>query len=277
MTTYQKNSNALRLVGILTVFAVVVGGLIFMTHSANDNDVVEISTCIPIQGVVSNKTVVLRVDDIQAYSWSSTTKLMVIDAGNLGIPLTLGVIPAGLQDDKELINFLKSQECRVEFALHGFTHYSGEDGSVPEFGTLNKDQALISISSGLDILRTVTVDPIVTWIPPLNVHSKGTIAALQELGFKYLSTEGVGVFDYDAATFRYDKKALVSPDKVVETCLTTFEKSSYCIIMLHPQDFADGLEHSQEKYERYYLGLLKALKSEGFTFARFRQLPSETQ
>ena len=47
--------------------------------------------------------------------------------------------------------------------------------------------------------------------------------------------------------------------------------------MIHPQDFADGLDHSQEKYERYYLGLIEAMIKEGFTFARFNELSSEKQ
>ncbi len=268
--------------GIFVLFCTVLVGLVFVFFLNKDStkpedNVVEELSCVPIKGTVSNKTVILRVDDVQAYSWVETTKHMVEDAGKLGVPLTLGIIPSGLQDDKELVTFLKSQACRVEFALHGLTHSFIGDGSVPEFGTLAKDEAKISISAGLDILRSVTSESVVTWIPPLNVHSEGTKTALKELGFKYLSAEGEGAFDYDAATFSYNTTTLVSPEKVVEACLVTFETSSHCIVMLHPQDFADGLVHNQEKYERYYLGLIEALKSEGVTFARFNELPLETR
>lgn len=276
----QNLSAMFRLAAIFTVFCTMIGGLLFVFSSSNDRVIVEklptgVASCAPIKGILSDKTVVLRVDDVQAYSWVKTVKHMITDVGELGIPITLGVIPVGLENDKELSTFLKSHACRVEFALHGLTHSSEGDGSIPEFGILTKDEAMESVSTGLDILRSVSTEPVVTWIPPLNVHSKGTIAALQDLGFKYLSAEGDSVFDYDAATFSYGTTALVPPEKVVEVCLATFIQSPYCIIMIHPQDFADGLEHNQEKYEHYFLGLLKALVAEGVTFARFNELPVE--
>jgi peptidoglycan/xylan/chitin deacetylase (PgdA/CDA1 family) len=276
----KKPISFFRVTAIFLVLGAMAGGLLFLVLSPNKtviiNDISRQPTCLPLSGTVSNKTIILRVDDIQAYSWSETSKRMVIDAGELGIPLTLGIIPVGLQDDVEIITFLKAQACRHEIALHGLTHSGGEDGTLPEFASYTRDEAYQSISTGLDILRGVTSDKVVTWIPPLNVHSQGTIDALTELGFKYLSAEGVGAFDYDASTFRYDTTALVPPEKIVEACLTTFETSPYCIIMIHPQDFAEGLVHDKAKYDQYYLALLRSLKDEGVTFARLKDLPLET-
>ena len=273
----KKYSHLLRLIGIFILFGLMVGGVLFLDFpdifvKSRSNSVVE-NPCVPIQSSLSNKTVILRVDDIQGYAWSETSEKMIIDAEALGIPLTLGVIPAGLTDDTELVSFLKNHGCSVEFAQHGLTHHGGKDGSLPEFGTSSKNEAYSLIQKGRDILKNITNDLIVSWIPPLNEHSQGTIDALRELGFTHLSSEGEGTFDYDAATFRYDTNVLVSPEEVIKSCIKTFKTSTYCVVMLHPQDFADGLAHDQEKYKRYYLDLLDGLMSEGVTFSRLKDIP----
>jgi predicted deacetylase len=200
---------------------------------------------------------------------------MLADAKARSIPLTLGVIPLGLNEDAELVSYLKTNACTVELGLHGFSHDGGEYEEYPEFGTSTKEEANVRILQGLDILKNITADQIVTWIPPLNEHSEGTIAALGQLGFTHLSSEGKGVFDYDAATFTYTTDSLVSPEEVIKQCTSAFKTSTYCIIMLHPQDFAEGLMHSQEKYEQYYLGLLDAFVREGVTFSRLKDIPLE--
>ncbi len=272
----KQFTQALRLVGIIAVFGGMVAGVIYVAFFSNSGvlpvDVSINKTCIPLEGTVSDKTVVLRIDDIQAYSWRETSEKMITDAGKRDIPLTLGLIPLGLNDDKALSAFLKATACRNEIALHGLTHDGGEYGNHPEFGTYTKEEAREHILFGLEVLRGVTEEPVVTWIPPFNVHSQGTVEALHELGFTHLSSEGKGQFDYDTSTFNYDTDSLLTPEKIVESCKVGFETSTYCIIMLHPQDFADGPAHSAEKYQEYYTNLLDALEDEGFTFARMNEL-----
>lgn len=273
----QKFADILRLLVILLVFSAMVGGVVFFGFLDNQlksvDNVVKNISCVPVVSSVSDRTVVLRIDDIQAYAWGETSQKMITDASMRGIPLTLGVIPLGLNEDVELVSFLKANACRVEFGLHGLTHHRGEDAELPEFGIATKEEALVSIKEGQEILKTVSTEPVVTWIPPLNVHSEGTIEALDQLGFTHLSSEGKGALDYDSATFSYDTDSLLSPEKVVNSCKEAFEKSTHCIVMLHPQDFADGLIHNQEKYKRYYLDLLDAFFREGFTFARMKDIP----
>lgn len=267
----------MHLLSIFTVFGAMIVGVLFLAFPVVDIFSLTKSLgekpCVHLASTISNKTVILRVDDIQAYAWGETSQKMITDASVRNIPLTLGVIPIGLKDDTEFVTFLKSHACKVEFALHGLTHDGGEYETHPEFGTSTQDEAYNRIVEGREILKEITSDLIVTWIPPLNVHSSGTIDALNELNFTHLSSEGEGIFDYDAATFSYVSDSLVSPLKVVDSCLRTFEKSTYCIVMLHPQDFADGLVHSQEKYESYYLELLDAFTREGVTFSRLKDIP----
>ncbi len=273
----NKLKTLLRLMGIFLVFGLMVGGLWLAMNPFSNTETITSAVpdtdCLPIESNLSDKTVVLRVDDIQAYSWRETSMKMITEAASRGIPLTLGVIPTGLSEDGELVTFLKNYSCQVEFALHGLTHNAEEGADMPEFGTYTKDKASSKIASGQLLLDSITADSIVSWIPPLNVQSIGTREALRELGFTHISAEGTGKFDYDAATYRYDVNTLVSPLDVIKSCNKTFETSTHCVVMLHPQDFATGLNHDEEKYTQYYETLLDVFEKEGVTFSRLKDLP----
>lgn len=240
--------------------------------SARSGDGTVISHCEKIPSVVSEKTVVLRIDDIQAFTWIETSKRMIEDALSRSIPLTLGVIPAGFLNDREMLDFLRERACSFDVGLHGWDHGAGEGGMYPEFGELSKDHAYSRIVPGIEVIKSITDEPVVTWIPPLNIHSEGTIEALHELGFKFLSTEGKGEYDYDAATFNYSTNTLIPPTQVVDDCEKAFKTDTKCIIMLHPQDFTNGPDHDEQKYTEYYLTLIDMLKEKGYTFARMRDL-----
>ncbi len=278
-TTISKFPEQLLVVVTFLLFLITLVNIFVSTRKTDDGKTSkELSTevdCTPLSARQSSTTVVLRVDDVQAHAWRDTTIRMISDAESRGIPLTLGVIPIGFSGDSVLVDFLKKRWCRHEFALHGWNHSAGEDGKHPEFAALSKNEAKDRITPGLEMLRLVTRDPIVTWIPPLNVQSDGTKEALTELGFKYLSLEGKRTFDYDAATFSYLNYSLVSPEKVVADCKIAFKSDSKCIIMLHPQDFADENNHDEELYSKYYTALLDGLQKEGYTFARMKDLPLE--
>lgn len=275
--TWNKILKVLRTLSIFLVFGAMVSGLwFFMNPFSNTQTVYTVlpdTDCQFINSTQSEKTVVLRVDDIQAYTWRETSMKMIHDAASRNIPLTLGVIPVGIIEDVELVTFLKNHKCQVEFALHGLTHNAEKGVDAPEFGAYTKDEALSKITAGQRLLAAITSDPIVSWIPPLNIQSDGTIEALGELGFTHISAEGQESFDYDASTYRYGENTLVSTDDVVNLCRKAFETSQHCVIMLHPQDFATGLDHDEKKYQEYYLELLDALEKEGVTFSRLKDLP----
>lgn len=277
---HSKSSESfklLRLASIFILFGLMVTGLWFLmnpfSHDKNSIVLLPESECLPVASNVSNRTVVLRIDDIQAYAWRETSMKMITDATDRNIPITLGVIPVGMGEDTQFVNFLKNYSCKIELALHGFTHNSKKGEDVPEFASYSKKEALTRIKEGRNLMRSITTEPILSWVPPLNIQSTGTIEALSELGFTHSSAEGEGKFDMNASTYIYGSNVLVAPEKVVESCRKAFETSSYCIIMIHPQDFANGLIHNQEKYQQYYLELLDALTKEGVTFSRLKDLP----
>lgn len=234
-----------------------------------------LESCVPMPAIVGSKTVVLRVDDVQAFAWPSTTRMMVTDAEARNIPLALGIIPKKFGEDVELIRFLKERDCRLEFALHGFDHQShGENDEIAEFEDLSKEDATHRLEHGLQELALVSDEPVRTWIPPLNRHSSGTQEALQDLGVTRFSTEGTAKWDYDAATFSYDVNALTPTDKVLADCEASFEESDVCIIMMHPQDFTTDNWHDAAKYDAHYLDLIDRLYGKGYSFGTFESVAS---
>ncbi len=231
--------------------------------------------CNSTKNIISDKTVILRVDDVQAYAWKETTIKMITDAEALGIPLTLGVIPKNISTDKILVNFLKQHECNLELALHGWDHGVHDDGVTPEFIGLSKKEATERLTQGIQSIQEITEEPVQTWIPPQNIQSEGTSEALKELGIKIISTEGSAIWDYDATTFEYGKEELINPVEVFSACSKAFETQNTCVVMMHPQNFADGLIHDEELYKRNYVGLLERFKDAGYTFARFKDAAAE--
>ena len=229
--------------------------------------------CTPFPSVAGDKTVVLRVDDVQSFAWPSTTRAMIVDAETRNIPLTLGVIPKNFSGDTELVSFLKQRECNHEFALHGFDHASkGANEEYAEFELLEKEAALLRLSHGLEELRFVTDKDVNTWIPPLNRHSTGTQEALTELGVTRWSTEGKATWDYDASTFSYTTNALADTDQVIADCVTAFEDGDVCIVMLHPQDFTTDNYHDEAKYQVHYLDMIDRLLAKGYGFGTFEDV-----
>lgn len=271
----MKMAIGLVLAGSFGIVLVQVFSVLFFDRLYERGPLVEtiqpVSCADFIQGR-STKSVVLRVDDVQAWAWRDITIRMVDDAYERGIPLTLGVIPKGLGEDTQLIEYLQAHACHLEIAQHGYDHSNSRGDTGGEFEFLTEAAAKERIEMGLQEISVVTDEPVTTWIPPLNVQSTGTAAVLTELGFTHISTEGEGVFDYDASTFSYDTNELIATATVLDDCRVTFETSNHCIIMLHPQDFADDMALDSEKYQKYYLNLLDELIVAGYGFTTLNQL-----
>ncbi len=217
----------------------------------------------------TTRNVILRVDDIQAFAWGSVARLMVEDAIKNGAPLSLAIIPPDLPKDTALISFLKERECMLEFALHGYDNLEPEP-TVGEFGRLSREEAVERLRKGLAVLRPLSPHAVTTFVPPLNQSSVGTIAALDELGFKIISSEGGGRYDFDTTTFDFHTDKLRSVEQVVRDCENAFSKGeTECVVMIHPQDFVTEDVLDDVKY-RTYLGVIEELKKKDYSFVRFR-------
>lgn len=224
------------------------------------------------------KLVVLRLDDIQAFMWSEVSKTMISSAIDRGVPMVAGVIPKGIRDDIAIWNFLRRERCNIELALHGWDHgreaYTASETDMPaEFADLDTAAATELILKGKAEMRMISGEPMVTFIPPNNVASRGTEEALHEAGFKVLSSGGDGAFDYSVPTYDFTKKEIVSVDHIMTVCDRQFSSQKPCIIMFHPQEYSnEDRSLNQDAYEHHYLDLLGRLKDAGVTFVTFKDL-----
>ncbi len=296
MSNYHKNSTVgttlknifIGFIGLLFVSAVLYFSLFSFFNkdsllAKNDNpDNLNLNRffvkddCNPSQIKITDKTVILRVDDVQAYAWSDITKKMIKDAEVRHIPLTLGVIPKGLLTDVDTVKFLKQHKCNLEFALHGWDHGASINYEMPEFLDLSFDESVERMKKGLKILSVLTDEPIITWIPPENDESDEAVKAAKSLGMKIVSSEGEEEWDYDTTTFVYgDVNKLIKPEQNVAECAEIFKTEDVCIIMLHPQNYDNDYVDEESKkdnnlYNDYYLQLLDQLQAAGYHFARFK-------
>jgi hypothetical protein len=64
---------------------------------------------------------------------------------------------------------------------------------------------------------------------------------------------------------------------VVRECKKAFAEESICVIMMHPQDYANKEKKLDEwLYKNYYIHLLDELKNEGVKFTTFERLIGST-
>lgn len=270
---YQKSKAFVSLLTIMVVLAFSAIGLYGMVRlGTNDNSnyayVKELLTyCQPVEIDKNKPMVVLRVDDVQAFTWREVSMKMIADAEERSIPLTLGVIPVGLDEDEELVTFLRSKRCFIEFAQHGWNHRD----NPPEFANLSREEAIERINRGRKVLEKVTGEGMDVFIPPANKYSEGTKEALNELGFEIISGEGSEVYDYTGTTHDWTNRQNVEVDKVIDGVKESISHKGYAIIMLHPQDYASGNSLDEEKYLQFQT-LLDGLLAENVAIAALKDL-----
>ncbi len=237
--------------------------------------------------VLGEKNIVIRVDDVQAFGWVDIFSKMVEDTKKLDYPIVAGVIPKGLNNDKKLVKLLNKESCRIELAMHGYTHRQGEldetsfkgetffdnDDESGEFKFLNADSARKRLSSGRIELEKFWKGDIVTFIPPQNKISTEAVSVLAESGFKVLSVEGERYFDYDASTWDFISDSFNGSENVIAECEKTFKsEKKVCVIMFHPQDFAKvNGEIDLVKYGKF-LEILEYARRKDIKVVRFEDL-----
>lgn len=225
--------------------------------------------CEPLPVNKGHKMAVLRVDDIQAFVWTNISEKIINDAYVREIPLVLGVIPKDLKEDGDFYKFLRKRRCHFEIAQHGWEHNVGDDGVTPEFRGKTKKEASEMIAKGKKIIEALSREKVTTFIPPNNEYSEGTKEALKDAKIQFVSSEGKEYFDVDTSVYNYDTDSLTPADKIISDCENEFMESNLCVIMAHPQDFADGNRLNEEKY-KIYTELLDKLQNSSVSFVRFK-------
>jgi peptidoglycan/xylan/chitin deacetylase (PgdA/CDA1 family) len=225
------------------------------------------------------KTVVLRLDDVQGYTWNRIVINLTEAVLSRNMSITLGVIPNGeIDKDKIIKQYLLSKidDPRVEIAQHGTYHKENE------FANLSEEEAYDLAKVGFDELVNILRVRPVTFIPPGNANNQNTTKALSRLGLKILpGKQDVYKFDgqmmligYNAETEEYLKSDLVPVSEILDACKKSLENRNLCVIMIHPQDYVlsnDRNTLDENKYKEF-IKLLDELKKLNVKFSAFKDL-----
>src|SRR5262249_13376226 len=144
---------------VLTVALLTSGGLFYVAIASTNNNYTVITeglrTCAPEAPDPSGQMIILRIDDVQDYASHAATIQMIEDAEAKGMPVVAGVIPKDVTLDQSLVDYLRTKECNIEIALHGYDHQPierVEDGTrihSAEFERLSAREARTRIAKGL--------------------------------------------------------------------------------------------------------------------------------
>ncbi|GEM_PF-6736148 len=210
----------------------------------------ECSLALPAQ-----KTIVVRIDDYRAYAYYPAIVNVTATFLAYDIPITIGVIPKDINKDLRFLKWINSFRTnpQIEIALHGFSH------APYEFKNLNETQAAYWLNRGLSLLQNnVGVNP-VTFIPPYDEYSQGTLKALQNsnliivsAGYDEYKFDGkVSHIDYTAHTLNYSETGFIKVNQVRETCEKSLEEKNVCVVLLHVQDYLipGGTQIDHKKYD----------------------------
>jgi hypothetical protein len=221
----------------------------------------------------SEKKIILRVDDIQAYSFRESSISIIRDAQKYNMKLVLGIIPVNILEDGEVVKKIKQNKCNLELALHGWDHMAPQaDGSF-EFESIGKNEALVKIREGKKTLEKISDKQVLTFIPPGNRISLDAKKALNEEGIKYLSGDDDTNSDYgmSVATFDFLANKLIENEEVLKKCDSRFDQKKICVIVVHPQDYMTDDKIDPEKY-RKFTDLLTELRNRNVYSTTFSEL-----
>ncbi len=293
-TRQQSLPTAVRiLAGVSIVLVFLLSGMILLFttisfavgHHNNNRAVLAdfTSDCEPRpHQVLGDRLVILRLDDVQAYTWRDISIRMMEDGLTRGMPTVAGVIAQNLATDSVLTRFLRQHGCNLEIALHGYDHGASHplavDSSYAEFKDLTEVEARRRIERALtEFSRALPKQPIRTFIPPENQVSTATRRVLPELGLLYLSSAGTSTYDYDTKTWNFINNEYVYAYSVIRDCEARFTAGHrLCIIMLHPQDYATDHALDTDRY-RDYLWLLDDIQQRNMQVVTFTDLDRDPQ
>ncbi len=208
------------------------------------------------------KYIIFRLDDIQSSYLNDLSIKMLNEGLKRKIPFTLAVIPLNLSEDSRITTYLKQNKCNIEIAQHWFNNRD----DVPEFQSLSEKAANQKLEDWLKILKKYTNKEIITFIPPNNVYSTGTVISAQKNKFKIISSEWAWFFDYSTSTYDYEFKKMNTVSSIVKKSIEDSNNKWFSIIMLHPQDYIDEVWNIDPIKYNEYIKLLDSLQEQWFSF-----------
>lgn len=248
---------------MLVIIILAISSLNFLIKDAKYS--VYKNSCKVVYHQTSERNIVLRIDDIQAYYLRDIQTRIIQDALNMNKTLSLAVIPVGLLDDKILSQFLKENRCKLEIGLHGY------DNTEFEFLDSSYKEANDKIKKGLKILEEIE-PKVITFIPPNNEISEEGRKAVYNNGLKVISSGFENrEFGFSVSTYDWGNHTFTNYREVLEECKNELDRNETCIIMIHPQDYTTDNKLDYEKYNQY-IELLNEINELNATVVTFRDL-----
>jgi peptidoglycan/xylan/chitin deacetylase (PgdA/CDA1 family) len=218
----------------------------------------------------SDRLVLIRLDDVQAYAWRDTTERMVDDSMDKKVPLVLGVIPYNLNSDRLTLGMIKKNLCNIEVAQHG---WSNDDFShdTEKIESLERSQIYRNLIDGKKSLYSSTGEIPISFIPPTNYHNNQTREIIKESNFSIISSQGTSPYDYTAMTYDFQTNTTISNEVIISQCEEAFKQKRLCVIMTHPQEFSTDGNLDEAKYKKF-TELLSSLQERNVSFVRFKDI-----
>ncbi|MEK6873636.1 MAG: DUF2334 domain-containing protein [Nanoarchaeota archaeon] len=251
--------------------------------SVYTDKVIDYHDQIPICDSKNNKTIILRLDDVKAWQYYDVTANITDLILSKNMTITLGVIPQDIEKDTRLflpwINEVKNNP-NVEIALHGYLH------EVSEFKNLNESEASYRLMKGNELLLKYAGIIPVTFIPPENLYSEGTVKALSKNGFKVLSAGDIYnhpnyfrindelVFaGKSAQTYDFYHSNFEPAEKVIQECNDSLKLTGVCVVVIHPQDYlTSDRRHIDEERYKEFVNVLTGLDELDAEFRNYRDI-----
>ena len=228
----------------------------------------------------STNKIIVRIDDINEDTSTDILKTIVTESQKLWVPLVLSVVSDGLEKNHDLMQFLKSESCNVEIAIHGWDHFFAESTTwekkiTTEFSDISFEDALDRLAKAKQVLSSLTDEPIITFTPPYNIISTWGILALKKSWIHVLSSIWSGVFDAHQEN-TLEKKKTFSKEEVLQNCKFSLDKDNVCIILLDIDTFLSRETHQLDPvWYREYLSVIEYFSKNGAQYTTFRQLEKE--
>lgn len=220
---------------------------------------------------IKPKKVVYRIDDVQAYAYTNEVVQIIKDLNNKKIHAVLGIIPKGLDQDILMEKVLKRNSCNYEYAVHGWDHSVYAETQIFEFDNISNQEAALRVKNGINMIKKVTKQTPVTFIPPGNKLGDEAKSAVLSAGIHTISGASQGDLDMSIATYDYESKTLISNEEIINTCTQKFEQNKICVIVVHPQDYMTNDKIDFEKYKKF-TELVDTLQSSDASAVRFSDL-----
>jgi hypothetical protein len=201
---------------------------------------------------VDRPTIILRYDDIGAHSIQAKPLINELLVRNMSA--TLGVVPAGLEKDKELMSYLQSlDKNKIEIAQHGVYH---------DFGDSNLTSS--DLIAGKSKIERLTGSTPTTYIPPFNVVNSDLLN--QATGnYHVISGEGTvfkegnilqigGGYDIKADLFE-DNSSIPNNDKIIYLCDAQLRAFNVCVLTFNPREYSSNPQANEDlnitKFQQY--------------------------